>query len=126
MYKLSTATMILLLLNGCASGPLEKSDNRTAQRLIGKTETSILQCAGPPVKEITYGDGKILRYYKEASMFEESRPMLKGSQPGIHHGCWASLLVENGQITGVEFRTVPEGAEKEDDECEATFANCTL
>lgn len=59
-------------------------------------------------------------------MFDESRPFLKGSTPGIHHGCWASLLIENEQVTGVEFRTVPEGAEKEDDECEAIFADCSL
>lgn len=57
-------------------------------------------------------------------MLEESRPVLKGSVPGIHHGCWASLLIENDQVTGVEFRTVPEGAEKEDDECEAIFQGC--
>ncbi len=124
MYILYAAGILALLLGGCAAAPVEPSDNKIAQRLIGKTRASILQCAGKPVKEITYGDVVILRYYKEASILEESRPMLKGSQPGIHHGCWASLLVENDQVTGVEFRTVPKGAEKEDDECEAIFGNC--
>ncbi len=57
-------------------------------------------------------------------MLEESTPFLKGSQPSMHHGCWASLLIENDQVTGVEFRTVPEGSEKENDECEEIFRQC--
>ncbi|BFU93868.1 MAG: hypothetical protein NTNFB02_05900 [Nitrospira sp.] len=95
-----------------------------AQRLMGKTHTSILQCAGTPVRQVQYEDGVILRYYKEASMFEESRPFLKGSTPGEHHGCWASLLIEHEKVTGVEFRTVPQKAGTEDDDCEAIFATC--
>src|SRR5262249_15507452 len=39
--------------------------------------------------------------------FEESQPFLKGSQPTTHHGCWANLLIEKDQVTGVEFATVP-------------------
>ena len=55
-------------------------------------------------------------------MFEESRPFLKGSIAQEHHGCWASLLLENDEITGVEFRTVPESIEY--DHCEEIFVAC--
>jgi hypothetical protein len=119
------ATMVLLF-GGCASTPPEKkSDNPTAQRLIGKTREAILKCAGRPFKEVPYGHGVVLRYYKEAPILEESRSFLKGSTPGEHHGCWASLLIEKEEVTGVEFRTVHQGAgTEEDDECEAIFATC--
>jgi hypothetical protein len=126
MYVQSAAGILVLLLSGCASAPIEtKSDTPTAQRLIGKTRAQILQCAGTPLREASYGHGVILRYYKEAPMLEESRGFLKGSTPGEHHGCWASLLIEGEEVTGVEFRTVPQGAGNEDDDCEAIFALCT-
>ena len=125
MYIRFPAAILVLLLNGCASAPIEKkSDNPTAQRLVGKTQAQILQCAGKPLKESPYGHGVIFRYYKEAPMLEESRSFLKGSTPGEHHGCWASLLIEQEVVTGIEFRTVPEGAGNEDDDCEAIFAIC--
>lgn len=126
MSILYVVAIIVLLFSGCASDPPEKkSDNPIAQRLIGKTQTAIVSCAGAPVREASYGHGVVLRYYKEAPMLEESRSFLKGSTPGEHHGCWASLLIENEEVTGVEFRTVPEGAgTEEDDECEAIFAGC--
>ena len=126
MFIMFAVATIVLLFSGCGSVPPEKkSDNPTAQRLIGKTRTAILTCAGTPFREVPYGHSVVLRYYKEASMLEESRTYLKGSTPGEHHGCWASLLVEDETVTGVEFRTVPEGAgTEEDDECEAIFAGC--
>ena len=124
MYILYATTLILLLSNGCASTPLEQSSHPMAQRLIGKTQESILQCAGTPLKQLQYGDGVIFRYYKEAPMFEESRPFLKGSIAQEHHGCWASLLLEKDKVTGVEFRPVPE--ETEYDHCEEIFAACEL
>lgn len=124
MYISFLFPVVILLLNNCASAPPKTSTNPTALSLLGKSQAHIHQCAGEPVKRARHGEGVVLRYYKEASMLEESRPVLKGSVPGIHHGCWASLLIENDQVTGVEFRTVPEGAEKEDDECEAIFQGC--
>jgi hypothetical protein len=99
-----------------------KSDNPTARGLMGKTRTDVVQCAGAPLRETPYGHGVIFRYYKEAPMFEESRPFLKGSIAQEHHGCWASLLLENDQVTGVEFQTVPESSEY--DHCEEIFAGC--
>ncbi|HSF70199.1 MAG TPA: hypothetical protein VLA47_07435 [Nitrospira sp.] len=125
MHIRSAAAILVLFLSGCASAALEtNSDNPTAQRLIGKTRAQILQCAGTPLREAPFGHGVILRYYKEAPMLEESRGFLKGSTPGEHHGCWASLLIEHEEVTGVEFRTVPQGAGNTDDDCEAIFALC--
>ena len=123
MVGLRVAALIGLLLNGCVSTPPEvKSDNPTAKRLVGKTRAELLQCAEPPVKEVPYGHGVILRYYKEAPMFEESSPFLKGSIAYGHHGCWASLLLEKEEVTGVEFRPVPDGTEY--DHCEDIFVRC--
>ena len=124
MYILVILSFIGLLMLGCASAPREQINQPTAQKLLGKSQADILQCAGKLLKQTSHGQGLILRYYKEASMFEESRPFLKGSQPGLHHGCWASLLIENDRVTGVEFRTVPEGAEPHDDECVEIFQGC--
>ncbi|OQW32357.1 MAG: hypothetical protein A4E20_13945 [Nitrospira sp. SG-bin2] len=124
MYRSVILSVAGLLLYGCASAPQENISESTAQRLIGKSQADMLQCAGKPVRQTSHGQGLILRYYKEASMFEESRPFLKGSQPGVHHGCWASLLIENDRVTGVEFRTVPEGVEPQNDECLEIFQGC--
>jgi|SRR5689334_24692352 hypothetical protein len=123
MFALPAAAITILLLSACVSdSPELKTDNPTAKRLVGKTRTELLQCAGTPVREMPYGHGVIFRYYKEAPIFEESRPFLKGSIAQEHHGCWASLLLETDQVTGVEFRTVPEGIEY--DHCEEIFAGC--
>jgi hypothetical protein len=123
MFVLRAATVIVLLLSGCVSGSSEmKTDNPTAKRIVGTSRAALLQCAGAPVKEIPYDHGVIFRYYKEAPMFEESRPFLKGSIAQEHHGCWASLLLESDQVTGVEFRTIPEGIEY--DHCEDIFVRC--
>jgi hypothetical protein len=123
MFVLCAAAAIVALLSGCVSGPPEtKTDNPTAKRLVGKTRTELLQCAGSPAREVPYGHGVIFRYYKEAPMFEESRPFLKGSIAQEHHGCWASLLLEMDKVTGVEFRPVPDGSEYE--RCEDIFVVC--
>jgi hypothetical protein len=125
MYLALMVLVISVLVQGCASAPPDNIFQPTAQKLIGKSQAELLQCAGKPLQQVPHGQGMVLRYYKEASMFEESRPFLKGSQPGLHHGCWASVLIENDHITGVEFRTVPKAAEKHADECEELFQACS-
>jgi hypothetical protein len=65
----------------------------------------------------------LLLYYREAAMFEESFGGGKGSKPGYHHGCWATLLVEEGRVTGVEFRPVPQ-PDADTHECQEIFAAC--
>jgi hypothetical protein len=114
---------IAIWLVGCAaSQPIEPKP--AGKALLGKSKQELVSCAGNPLQETKTAEGTVVKYYKEASMLEESSPFLKGSRPGVHHGCWASLLIQNDQITGVEFRTVPKGAEKEDDECKAIFQGC--
>ena len=123
MFVQYTAALLVILFSGCvSSAPERKTDNPTAKRLIGKTRTELLQCAGTPLREVPYAHGVVFRYYKEAPMFEESRPFLKGSIAQEHHGCWASLLLEQDEVTGVEFRPVPEGSEY--DHCEEIFLRC--
>ena len=124
MYPVMILFLLGIVLHGCASAPLQNSLQPLAQKLIGKSHAEIVQCAGKPLKEASLGQGTVLRYYKEAAMFEESRPFLKGSLPGVHHGCWASVLIENDYVVGVEFKTVPEEAEKYGDECEEIFQGC--
>jgi hypothetical protein len=114
------------MLHGCAAFLPSDSQTSTAQNLLGKQSEAILACAGQPFSQTVHDNVTIFRYYKEASMFEESTPTSKASQPAMHHGCWASLRIEDKQVTGVEFRTVPEGIEKPNDECEELFAKCPL
>ncbi len=125
MYLALILSVIGVLSHGCASAPPQDRLQPTAQKLIGKSQAHILECAGKPVTRTSYGQSIVLRYYQEASMFEESLPFLKGSQSGIHHGCWARVLIENERVMGVEFRTVPEEVEKHGDECEEIFQACT-
>jgi hypothetical protein len=114
---------IVLLWSGCVSSPVDtKTDNLTAKRLVGKTREELLHCTGAPLRELPYGHGVIFRYYREAPMFEESRAFLKGSIAQEHHGCWATLLLEKEEVTGVEFRSIPEGTEY--DHCEEIFLGC--
>lgn len=116
--------VICLLISACAAVHPVNSLQPLAQKLLGKSHAEILQCAGQPLGQASFEKGMVLRYYKEAAMFEESRPFLKGSQPGVHHGCWANVLIENDRVVGVEFRIVPEGAEQFGDECEEIFQAC--
>jgi hypothetical protein len=123
MFRYYAAALLILVINACVSRPPEmKTDNPTAKRLVGKTRAELLQCAGKPLREEPYGLGVVVRYYKEAPMFEESSPFLKGSIAREHHGCWASLLFEQDEVTGVEFRPVPDGTEY--DHCEEIFVRC--
>ncbi len=66
MFVRCVAAIFVSLFSGCVSGPLEKkSDNPIAKRLVGKSRTEILQCAGTPVREVPYGHGVIFRYYNK-------------------------------------------------------------
>jgi hypothetical protein len=116
------AAVSIVFVTACASAPEVTSDNTVAKQLLGKSRAELLQCAGTPVKEVVHGDGVIFRYYKEAPMLDEARPFLKGSIAQSHHGCWARLLLEKDEVTGVEFRPVPKGTEYE--HCEEIFVNC--
>lgn len=66
MYLIFLLSVVGVLLHGCASASPQDRLQPTAQKLIGKSRTHILQCAGKPVTQTGYGEGIVLRYYKEA------------------------------------------------------------
>ena len=120
IFTLAAGTLLLL---GCASTASDRPASSSLTTLVGKSQAAVLSCAGPPLIEIKQGDVTVWRYFREAPMMEESAVSSKGSRPGIHHGCWANLRVEETQVTGVEFRAVPEGVAEHGD-CEEIFKAC--
>jgi hypothetical protein len=110
------------LVYGCAglmSGPGEIN----GRALIGLTEERLHACAGTPLRVVAQPASTLMVYYREAAMFEESLISGKGSKPGSHHGCWATILTENGRVTGVEFRPVPD-PDSDVHECQEIFTAC--
>lgn len=110
------------LAYGCA-GPRTSLGGVNGQALVGLTEERLHACAGTPLREVTQPASTLLVYYREAAMFEESSISGKGSKPGFHHGCWATILTEKGRVTGVEFRPVPD-PDSDTHECQEIFATC--
>ena len=115
-----------VLLSGCVelrAGPV----GINGQALLGLTQERLRTCAGPPLHEVSKPASTLLVFYREALMFEESVPGAlgggKGSRIGYHHGCWATILVEEGRVTGVEFRPVPD-PDADTHECQETFVAC--
>jgi hypothetical protein len=64
-----------------------------------------------------------LKFYKEASQFEESFPGTKSSFPRAHHGCWASVFLQNDRVQAVQYRSVP-ALYLDDDHCDEIFEPC--
>ena len=109
-------------LIGCAaSQPIEPDP--IGKALLGKGKQELVACAGKPLGESKTAEGTVLTYYKEAPMFEESVSLSKGSTSGIHHGCWAHLLIEQDVVVGVEYRSVPRSVDSTD-HCEEIFHTC--
>ena len=99
--------------NGEASYPIQRA-------LIGKSKASLLACAGSPIKQHVKGEQVLFEYYKEASQFEESFPGSKSSFAMVHHGCRATLLLEQDVVTGVQYESEP-SSYRDDDHCEEIF-----
>jgi hypothetical protein len=113
---------IAFWLIGCAaSQPIEP--NHIGKALLGKSKQELVACAGNPHQETKTAEGTVLTYYKEAPMFEESLSFSKGSRSGVHHGCWAHLLMEEDRVVGVEYRSVPRSVDATD-HCEEIFHTC--
>ena len=113
---------IAVWLIGCAaSQPIEP--NPIGKALLGKSKQELVACAGKPVQEMKTAGGTVLTFYKEAPMFEESFSLSKGSTSGVHHGCWAHLLMEEDRVVGVEYRSVPSSVDSTD-HCEEIFHTC--
>jgi len=113
---------IAVWLIGCAaSQPIEP--NPIGKALLGKSKQELLACVGNPLQESKTTEGTVLTYYKEASMLEESFSFSKGSRSGVHHGCWAHLLMGDDRVVGVEYRSVPRSVDATD-HCEEFFHTC--
>lgn len=109
-------------LIGCAaSQPIEP--NPIGKALLGKSKQELVACVGNPLKETKTAEGTVLTYYKEASMLEESFSFSKGSRSGVHHGCWAHLLMGEDRVVGVEYRSAPRSVDATD-HCEEIFHTC--
>ena len=91
--------------------------------LRGMSTSQVLACAGPPTRQFAEGDAILMRYYREAPMLEESVVGSKGSHAGVHHGCWATLVVRAERVESVRYRFVPSHVDASND-CEDIFSNC--
>jgi hypothetical protein len=120
---LPTLSLIgLCLLAGCAT-PAAVGEYPNQQKVIGKSKTDLLACAGKPIKEQTRNDVILLQYYKEAPLLEESQPVGKGSMSTVRHGCWATVIVSEDRVAEVRYRFVPPAFDASD-ECEEIFEAC--
>lgn len=112
----------LLWLAGCAA-PAAVDSYPNQQRMIGKTQSAVLACAGKPSREQQRNDITLLQYYREAPILEESSPVSKGSFSTIRHGCWATISLSDDRVTDVHYRFVPPGFDASND-CEDIFEPC--
>src|SRR5262249_49790952 len=88
IYVVGTAAWLI----GCA-GPQPVDPNPIGKAMLGKSKQELVACAGNPLQDTRTTEGIVLSYYKEAPMFEESFASSKASRPGVHHGCWARVLM---------------------------------
>jgi hypothetical protein len=109
-------------LIGCAASQTI-APNPIGKALLGKSKQELVACAGSPLEETKTTEGTVLTYYKEAPMLEESFSSSKGSRSGVHHGCWAHLLMGDDHVVGVEYRSVPRSVDAID-HCEEIFHAC--
>ena len=93
------------------------------QRVMGQSKPIILACAGTPIRELTERGLTALLYYREAPVFETSRPIAKGSFATSRHGCWATVILTEDRVVDVQYRFVPPTFDASND-CEAIFEPC--
>ena len=124
------ATVILTLMAwigfiGCTTSPSETitPPSSTQKALIGKTKQDLMVCATVQPEERKAGELTVLKYYKEASILEESFAASKSSVARIHHGCWATLGLKNDRVEGVQYDSVPSSC-KHEDHCDEIFESC--
>ncbi len=116
--------LIIMAFVGCAQVTHDGEVSYPIQRaLIGKSKAALLACAGSPIKQHVKGEQVLFVYYKEASQFEESFPGSKSSFAMVHHGCRATLLLEQDTVTGVQYESEP-SSYRDDDHCEELFQSC--
>lgn len=105
--------------------PAHVGEYPNQQKVTGMSKAAILACAGVPKKESITGEFTLLRYYREAPILEESQPVGKASFPTIHHGCWATVILEDDHVIEVRYRFVPSTFDASN-ECEEIFEPCLL
>ena len=113
---------IAIGLIGCAEAQLI-APSPIGEALLGKSKHELVACAGNPLQEMKTAGGTVLTYYKEAPIFDESFSLSKGSTSGVHHGCWAHLLLDDDRVVGVEYKSVPQSVSATD-HCEEIFHTC--
>src|SRR5574341_276543 len=114
---------IAIWLIGCATASQSIEPSPIQRSLIGKSNQDLASCAGRAIEETKTAEGTVLKYYKEAPMFEESSVFSKSSRAGTHHGCWAYLLLTDDRVDGVEYRSVPRSVDATD-HCDEIFQAC--
>ncbi len=124
--RLSIGLLSILMTGfvlGCQSSPPVTEGYPHQQALQGKTLQQVLACAGPPLQKRENGPVTTLRYYREAPLLEESMVSSKGSRPTVHHGCWATVILQDQHVDRVRYHFVPSSVNASND-CEDIFANC--
>lgn len=111
------------IMLGCHSTPPITEGYPHQRALQGKSKEQVLACAGTPLQEREDGAVAMLRYYKEAPLLEESMVSSKSSRPTVHHGCWATVVIQHQRVDQVQYRFVPSSVDASND-CEEIFANC--
>lgn len=122
IFALMLVSSIQILLASCTT-PAHVGEYPNQQRMVGKSKSAILACAGLPNTETSDGKRTILRYYREAPILEESRPVGKGSFATIRHGCWAAVVLADDRVADVQYRFVPPTFDASND-CEDIFDSC--
>ena len=124
--RLSIGLLSILMTGfvlGCQSSPPVTEGYPHQQALQGKTLQQVLACAGPALQKRENGPVTTLRYYREAPLLEESMVSSKGSRPTVHHGCWATVILQDQHVDRVQYHFVPSSVDASND-CEDIFANC--
>ena len=122
LLTLAHGLVLAMWLTSCAT-PAQVGEYPNQQRLMGLSKSAVLNCAGHPKKETTDGTQTLLRYYREAPILEESRPVGKGSFATVRHGCWATVVLTNDHVSEVQYRFVPPTFDASND-CEDIFESC--
>lgn len=112
----------ILWLSACQSGPTSET-YQGEKVLVGMPEEKLLACAGPPLRRVTQGQATVLHYINHADALDRTFAGSKGSISDIRHGCEASITVEAGKVTTVQYRPFPEGSGAYD-HCEAIVRHC--
>jgi hypothetical protein len=117
--------LVLLALTACTTSVTGNGSEplQSERALIGITKQALLACAGPPGLERTRGDEALFVYYREASQFEESFGGSKSSVALVHHGCRATITLQQDRVTAVQYESEP-SSYRDEGHCDEIFQAC--